>query len=49
MYKVYLSPSTQDKSFGVGDFGVTENILYISRESTQKMKSTVLDGDDWDF
>lgn len=24
MYKVYLSPSTQDKSFGVGDFGVEE-------------------------
>lgn len=24
MYKVYLSPSTQDKSFGVGNFGVEE-------------------------
>ena len=24
MYKVYLSPSTQDKSFGIGDFGVEE-------------------------
>lgn len=24
MYKVYLSPSTQTKSFGVGDFGVEE-------------------------
>jgi len=24
MYKVYLSPSTQDKSFGVGDFGTEE-------------------------
>lgn len=24
MYKVYLSPSTQDKSFGVGDFGVED-------------------------
>jgi len=24
MYKVYLSPSTQDKSFGVEDFGVEE-------------------------
>lgn len=24
MYKVYLSPSTQDKSFGVGDFGSEE-------------------------
>jgi TPR repeat protein len=34
---------------GVGDFGVTENTLYISRESTQKMKTTILDGDDWDI
>lgn len=33
---------------GVGDFGVTESTLYISRESTQKMKTTILDGDDWD-
>lgn len=24
MYKVYLSPSTQEKSFGVGDFGTEE-------------------------
>lgn len=24
MYKVYLSPSTQSKSFGIGDFGVEE-------------------------
>lgn len=24
MYKVYLSPSTQDKSFGIGHFGVEE-------------------------
>ena len=24
MYKVYLSPSTQDKSFGVGNFGTEE-------------------------
>lgn len=24
MYKVYLSPSTQDKSFGAGEFGVEE-------------------------
>lgn len=24
MYRVYLSPSTQDKSFGVGNFGVEE-------------------------
>lgn len=24
MYKIYLSPSTQDKSFGVGDFGTEE-------------------------
>lgn len=34
---------------GVGDFGITENTLYISRESTQKMKTTILDGDDWDI
>lgn len=34
---------------GVSDFGITESTLYISRESTQKMKTTILDGDDWDI
>ncbi len=33
----------------VKDFGITENTLYISRQSTKKIKKIVIDDDDWDF
>ena len=34
---------------GVSDYGLTEDTIYISRNSTQKIKTTILKGDDWDF
>ena len=41
MYKVYLSPSTQDKSFGVGDFGTEEfRMNEIADEVERKLLET---------
>ena len=37
MYKVYLSPSTQDKSFGTGNFGVEEFRMNQIADVTEQM------------
>lgn len=39
MYKIYLSPSTQDKSFGVGDFGTEE---YRMNQIADVVETTLL-------
>lgn len=36
MYKIYLSPSTQSKSFGVGDFGTEEYRMNQIVDSVEK-------------
>lgn len=37
MYKVYLSPSTQDKSFGTGDFGTEEFRMNQIADAVEKI------------
>jgi len=43
MYKVYLSPSTQDKSFGIGNFGVEEFRMNQIADVVEKI--LLLDGE----
>ena len=44
MYKVYLSPSTQEKSFGVGDFGTEE---FRMNQIADEVEKTLLESGEY--